>query len=565
MNRILSGAVLFSLVFLASSGLCAKIVYPWSATTAVVVSGSTFEVWFKADAGQKVNSITLKGPYNTADAVIDSTSTATWTYDVWSGNTCNQKIRVKVPANTPADKYDLVLNTSTGTVVSEKSVKVIKAYKSSFYIMHISDAHRWESTGDPIKTAREISTIIDVANVVDPEFLVETGDNIWGNNESASSWAERCNKMCNGFTSGTERFNGVLEAFAAVLITPGNHDCLTNNDYKEPSSQRPSADWNNNFGLQNFGIVYGEARILSVNVGWAIGSYAWQTDQLKGWLRTEGAGTFRIGMCHKPDNSITPFYSALRDNNTPMKLILAGHIHKTSENPISVDGKPIIYTANKNKYDAQKCPVNIYKIDLAAGTYAPMGNSTAGNYAISTVDDYSTKKVKTSFSKTNTGTNTDNVATISNTFTFPITGARIRFVMPKGNNYAVTGGTVKQAFDGTSYHIVDASFDINAGSTKTVSIAKSTTAVVNGGSISSKSGISFSGSKIIYSSSVPSMVSLSLYDMRGRLAGEVFNGTQQAGSHSLLLSGGLRAGVYVLKGRIGPESVSVQVVMRENR
>jgi hypothetical protein len=209
--------------------------------------------------------------------------------------------------------------------------------------------------------------------------------------------------------------------------------------------------------------------------------------------------------------------------------------------------------------------VNIYKIDLAAGTYAPMGNSTAGNYAISTVDDYSTKKVKTSFSKTNTGTNTDNVATISNTFTFPITGARIRFVMPKGNNYAVTGGTVKQAFDGTSYHIVDASFDINAGSTKTVSIAKSTTAVVNGGSISSKSGISFSGSKIIYSSSVPSMVSLSLYDMRGRLAGEVFNGTQQAGSHSLLLSGGLRAGVYVLKGRIGPESVSVQVVMRENR
>jgi predicted MPP superfamily phosphohydrolase len=476
-------AVLFSLVFLSTAGWCAKIVYPWRATTAVVVSGSTFEVWFSADAGQTVNSITLQGPYKSVTPTFTTASSTTWTYDTWSGNTCNRKIIVTVPSDAPADKYDLILNTSTGTVKSTQSVKVIKAYKKIFYIMHITDAHRYESSGDADKnkTLREISTIIDVANVIDPEFLVETGDNIWGNDESETSWGARCDKMWNGYENGTEHIKGLCESFAAVFSTPGNHDCLTNNDYKEPNTQRPSKDWNRNHGLQNFGIVYGSARIIGANVGWAFGSgNTWQFAQQKDWLKTVGAGNMIIGMCHKPEDA--NFYNAFSSNGTPFKWMLTGHTHKTSENPWTVSGQRIGYTALLNKYDASRanCPVSIYKVDLAAATLTPIGNAQGANFAISTKDNYSTKKVKISFSKTNTGTNTDNVATVTNNFGYTITGARVRFVMPKGKTYQVTGGTIQQAFDGDKYHIVDASYDLAASSTKTVSIAVGTTAAMSG-------------------------------------------------------------------------------------
>ncbi len=76
-------------------------------------AGETTEVWFDADSGQAVKSAELIGPYNTVTAFV-RVERGTWVYDQWSGNTYDRKITVAVPANAPADRYDLVLKTSTG-------------------------------------------------------------------------------------------------------------------------------------------------------------------------------------------------------------------------------------------------------------------------------------------------------------------------------------------------------------------------------------------------------------------------------------------------------------------
>jgi len=76
-----------------STAWAGKVVYPWRATTAIVKAGETFEVWYVASSGQTVNSVELKGPYNTVLA-SRSVATGTWKYDHESGKTYNQKITV---------------------------------------------------------------------------------------------------------------------------------------------------------------------------------------------------------------------------------------------------------------------------------------------------------------------------------------------------------------------------------------------------------------------------------------------------------------------------------------
>lgn len=48
--------------------------------------------------------------------------------------------------------------------------------------------------------------------------------------------------------------------------------------------------------------------------------------------------------------------------------------------------------------------------------------------------------------------------------------ARVRFVMPKGKIYTVSNGTIEQAFDGDSFHIVDVRVSLEANSAASVKI-----------------------------------------------------------------------------------------------
>lgn len=135
--------LLFSLILAVFSvhSHSANIVYPWRSTTAIVLAGDSFEVWFNADDGQTVAAVQLTGPYHSVNCSFTITP-GDWEYDSLSGNRYNTKIMVNVPADAPADRYDLVLKTTTDDVISYGGVKVLKEYKQDYYIMHMSDGHR---------------------------------------------------------------------------------------------------------------------------------------------------------------------------------------------------------------------------------------------------------------------------------------------------------------------------------------------------------------------------------------------------------------------------------------
>jgi hypothetical protein len=466
-----------SILLLATSGIgfCGKIVYPWRATTTIVKSGKSFEAWFDADNGQTVNSVELKGPYNSVVASF-SVKRGDWKYDQWSGNTYDRKITVKVPVNAPADRYDLILKTSTGDETSLKAVKIIKDYKSSYYVMHFSDPHRWERPETtPAVIYNEQSTVIDIANIIDPEMFIETGDCFWMSTDRSTNTARLAE-----FINGTGTIKGLNDLHAPVFMIPGNHDTPAHNYYKEPNLAVPARAWNENFGLTCQNFTYGKTRFIGVNNSWCpatggeasdyAANYQWQLDAAKDWINIAGKGNFRVGFFHVPQESVPPVYNALKSAGASFGLMLAGHIHRTNSNPFTIDGKAIVYAAGGVKNGANGAPFNLYKIDQINGTYEPVGNSSAAHSGLEVAKDYSTSKLKLTFAGANDGTHAKNTATIVNKFDFPIEGARVRFVVPKGALYGVSQGTVKQQFEGDSVHVVDVSVDLNANSTTKVVI-----------------------------------------------------------------------------------------------
>jgi hypothetical protein len=464
-----------------------KIVYPWRATTAIVKAGETFEVWFNADAGQTINGIEMQSQYLNVTSTISNTVNLTWVYDQWSGNTCNVKLTVSVPANTPTDRYNLVLKTSSGNETSLAAVKVIKDYKTSFYVFHISDAHRWQGSYDALAISKNVAATIDIANIINPEMVFETGDNHYPNTNSPASTNQRTNDYYNGFMNGTESVNGLNNFSAPVFSIPGNHDTPQKNYELEPGfpaagyTKVPSVAWNEYYGLQAHNFSYGNARFIGLNNAWfsdeatGVPNFAHQTDEAKAWLNTVGKGTFRIGYCHvMTPTPLKAFYDPLYKTGAPLNLILAGHCHWAG-NTHSIKDYPnikITHSTYPLREVSRKAPFNLYKVDLVANKYTAIGDSIGAQEGVSTASDFSSVKLKLTYSKANDGSNSDNTATIVNKFNFPITGARVRFVVPKGSPYYLKNATINQEFDGTNFHIIDATYDLEANSTYVVSLFK---------------------------------------------------------------------------------------------
>jgi len=463
---------------LYSSSWSQNIVYPWRATTAIVKSGQTFEVWFNAASGQTVSSIQLKSPYITVNTTT-STVDGNWTYDTLSGNKYNKKITVSVPATAPADRYDLVLVTSQGNVTSFGGVKVIQEFKSDYYIMHWSDGHLYQGGYDTNVLLQRKNAMIDIANIIDPEIIIETGDNMYNVRNNPS---REVDYFIGNSSLGTK---GMAKANAATFMTPGDHEGLNGNDYAQGTVQENSDFFNDYYGLQFHYFKYGNARFMNLNNAWGLsatsnGVHQYEVDESKAWLDAAGSGgNFLVTAGHSYDR----MHKFINDYK-PLDLVLAGDKHHSGpENPweIATGGPNIAYIVNsiRDHFD-----FNIFKVNNATGTFTKPAGAIAMINVLNSGDENVPStwitNLKLTYASANTGTVTSNSATIDNKFNFPISGARVRFVVPKGNEYTVTNGTVTQEFDGTTYHIVDVATDVNATATKTVSIAKNSTIAVTG-------------------------------------------------------------------------------------
>ena len=118
--------------------------------------------------------------------------------------------------------------------------------------------------------------------------------------------------------------------------------------------------------------------------------------------------------------------------------------------------------------------INLFQVNNAAGTCTAVPGVTAvANVLFSGNQDTPSTWIPNltlTCANANDGTAPANSATLVNRFGFPIAGAHVRFVMPKGAVYAVSEGAIRQAFDGDAVHVVDVNVDLDAESTTTVSI-----------------------------------------------------------------------------------------------
>lgn len=456
---IKSVTLLFLLISFNITAFCGNIVYPWRATTAIVKSGESFEVWFNADAGQTVRSVQLKGPYNVVATPV-KIETGTWIYDVTSQNTYNTKITVKVPKPTPADRYDIVLNTSTGMVESPAGVKVIKEYKSSYYILHFSDIHAFQNGHET--TMNRLSTIIDIANIINPEIVFNTGDNLYLPAE------ERMNQLFAG--NREQGLKGLNQLDAAVFSVAGNHDIDFDNMPEIGFYKEKSDWWNNWWGLQAYNFTYGNGRFMAINNGWHGFNPARQVAETQSWLEKAGTGNFRLGAAHIRNKEMSPF-----DSIASLGLVLIGHNHNiANQNPSPLRNKPIQYIVNSVRDHME---FNLFKVDDKTGNYTPVSGATAQVVYVENPEDIKSPalykpKLTLSFSETNDGTSGTNSVTIVNNFDFPIEGAGVRFVLPLGRKYKVSNGKIEQAFDGTNVHVVDVLVDVKPNSTTQVKISE---------------------------------------------------------------------------------------------
>lgn len=460
--------IILLLISFSITAWCGNIVYPWRSTTAILRGGERFEVWFNADAGQTVNFIQLNGPYNTVSTTINIIS-GNWVYDPMSGNTYNNKITVILAKDTPAGRYDLVLNTSTGSVTSHGGVKVVKEYKDEYYIMHISDGHLFQGGYDSDVLLKRKSAMIDIANIMDAQIIIETGDNMYNviNHPEREEY----------FFLGNDSINtkGMAKATAATFLIPGNHDAPIANDFNKAPAQQNADFFNRYYGMQNHSFKYGNGRFMNINNAWSVtatnaGDHQYQIDEAIEWLRGEGAG----GNFHLAAGHVYSRMHSFIDAETKLNLVLSGHNHHLfTKNPYSfTEGSPAVayIAASIREY----FEFNLFKINNINGALTtPSGATASTNVLFSGSKDLPSSwipNLKLTYSSPNDGSVKTNSATIENKFPFPITGAKVRFAVPKGYNYAISNGTIEQEFEGTSVHVVDVSVNLEANSTTTVGI-----------------------------------------------------------------------------------------------
>lgn len=457
MKKTLLISILLFVISFTTIGWCGNIVYPWRATTAIVKSGECFDVWLNADHGQTVNLIQLVGPYNKVDVTF-KIKKGSWVYDVTSQNTYNTKITVAVPVSTPADRYDIVINTSMGQVTSLSGVKVIKEYKSSYYILHFSDIHAFQKGNEAV--LNRISTIIDIANIINPELVFNTGDNLYRPNDV------RMNALFAG--NSKDGIKGFNQLTAATFTVAGNHDTDFDRMPQKGLYKEKSDWWNKWWGLQAYNFKYDKARFMIINDGWDGFNPVQQTAAAVSWLHTNGAGNLRVCAAHIKNQELTAF-----DSIANLSFVMIGHNHHiANQNPAPLNNKPIQYIVNSVREHPE---FNLYKVDNKTGKYTAVGNPTAQVVYLENPEDINTPalykpKLSLSFLKANEGSSSSNTATLVNKFDFPIEGAKVRFVMPIGNIYSVSKGKIDQEFDGKNVHVVDVLVDLQAGSALEINI-----------------------------------------------------------------------------------------------
>ena len=488
LNRII---FTFFVVILFTGITHGNIVFPWRAMKTIVKPGDSFPVLYENLKASQINEVILQGPFNKVNLSIDSVVVGSFEYDSFTHNTVNNKIWVTIPPGTPEELYDLIVKSGGETVISGKSVKVVKEFSPIQYFIHISDLHisrEWVGTGEDgyAKELELLDRFIDVVNIIAPDFVIVTGDIIhhytrfnadeagWGGeNAYEANTRPVVEEKFRNYYEGANGFRGIHGMNAPVFSLPGNHDTygVSRKDNMVMANQ-----WNKMCGMRVYGFTYGDTRVIAADdfLGDPVEDIpdkapmsGLQGKFFKNFFDKYGTGKLQIMAQHRPDRIDTTFL-----DRYGIDVLLNGHRH----NPYSeyVGKTPTLSTrpgavcrsGEIKNWEETLGFFRIFTVDGDKFNFSP-----ALRFCKNPTKHYNELELNLTlnFKKTNDGTSATNEAVINNLFDVDLPRCKVRFVMEKGI-YTVKGGTIHQVIQTEKSTVVDVYTKVNSNSEKIIRI-----------------------------------------------------------------------------------------------
>ncbi len=208
-------------------------------------------------------NITLKGSLPTSFNVYLTTAYEPVSDDIWlpvqqlQSSDSTYEITVTVPAFTPVELYNLTIlinNDGAYQILSEpRCVQVIDGFKDTFSFIHITDFHIGDPRGfaESIKETigwKSIKRCIDEINIIRPDFVVISGDLVYGQLYPFEYHHEY--KIC---------YDMIQKFDVPTFLVPGNHDGY-NRILEDGFSY-----WQDYFGPLYYSFDYGDYHFQAIN------------------------------------------------------------------------------------------------------------------------------------------------------------------------------------------------------------------------------------------------------------------------------------------------------------
>ena len=415
--------------------------------------------------GEEVEEATLFSPrYHCAEyimpggtfeaEVIDNSTVTDWSaslnndLDTWNCSIieatyglihCNSipgwKIKIQASNDVPPELMQLNITNSGGTLISERSVSVVKDFDTDFYILHMTDQHLsrdiaanangTDDQGNGSKQGFEWTT--GPVNLINPRFVAITGDNM-GIYHEQNLWtgpAEALNKI-NRFKAGCSGYT------VPLMLTNGNH-CLGYDSYID------IAIWRDLYHKH-----IGHRGVYTRQLGkFYVQSGEWTSSQYLDWGKQRWAAAqadstlgFRLYLMHSVADGGPGVYTHIPGAENPADLMLLGHGHSVRTRYTT----PYYMLQGPSMHNYYKAP--FHNFVKSGDKWTAPGKTTYGsdNNIQPLFDDWGAPRVAVTYTNANDGSGTINTAVITNKNNINYYDGRVRFLMTDGE-YEITGGT----------------------------------------------------------------------------------------------------------------------------
>src|SRR5262245_55453624 len=518
----------------------------------------------------------------------------------WQANKGRWELAFTVPAGTPEELYDLEL-TSNGTLpdLSTHAVKVIPAYRSSYYFAQVSDTHLPEhafSSGGVIDVSdttgmADFDAVIDDLNLIHPEFILHTGDLV---NEG------ELEEYLGMYEMGRAQ-QMMTRLLSPMFVISGNHD-IGGWKPTAPPDGTARKNWWRRFGWpflgnppagdpyhsQDYSFDYGLLHVIGLESYINNGSYdsylpaIWgaqsMTAEQMGWLAADVAavppGRTKIAFYHYDfggtlANGLPAANFSQFNNPTSLGLdgVLWGHNHGVAEGnrtakPFNLGVQSVI----------DRRTFRILRVNNGVITPGPMQHSTA-------LSGSPTDSMVAVWDGANDGTRAQLTASVLNRYGESWEHARLRFVLlDHDSTLTATGGTLVETVrsGGRIYAYVDCTITALAATVVSVfPVAPNNTGVDRPVAapawleppIPNPFRPGGAPLAIRYALARAGHVRVSVIDITGRRVANLFEGAQEAGPHAVAWEGrddgGARvpAGVYLVRVESEPGARSRRVAV----